>query len=536
MTYDACLHDRRYVGDDELKMNVRYESSQLRTQFKKMWQLYCPVGGCSASMGKSNQPFPHVRSLRKHLSSKHGAFLCMVCESSGKTFKCDLETFESKAALQRHRKTHPMCEFCNEHYLDDEELFAHLSEQHEVCNLCDEAHQYFESPATLAEHYSSAHHPCPRGCNAGLCAFRSKEGLQEHMLRAHASEMSRAERARLRQLDQIEFTFADSGAERVSAETADSRRSLGGGRGAFRGRLRGEPTNQVNVSSPSSFPPLRSSTTGNDNSSSGAGRGSSARVPSGRGAPPPSSASRAERQRQRLIAEREEREARNRAAAARDEQRRLKEQAKRDRAVEAEAGRQAAAAQSAAAARRAAPAATRVSREDYRARNKQMVARLKAALGGNTTKFKAFKLASKEYRNSDIDVDDYYGRFVSLFGTANANAVLPDLIATLPNPAKRQELANYHDSVLAASAATNQSTGSSSSWLARTAGGGGRSGGGRGRSAPSADSEFPALSSTASSSAAPSWPARNGGGWGSLAAGSGSGGNGRRSKVLLRYG
>jgi len=41
---------------------------------------------------------------------------------------------------------HPRCEFCNEHYLDNDELFKHMSMSHHTCHLCERSgvlHQYY---------------------------------------------------------------------------------------------------------------------------------------------------------------------------------------------------------------------------------------------------------------------------------------------------------------------------------------------------------------------------------------------------------
>merc|ERR1711916_320653 len=104
-----------------------------------------------------------------------------------------------------------------------------------------------------------------------------------------------------------------------------------------------------------------------------------------------------------------------------------------------------------------------ISAAEYKARNKALVGRLKKALGNDASSFSQFRNLSQLYRTSKIDVDQYYAQFVGLFGPANANRLLPDLIATLPNQEKRSELAAYHKSAIDTPSPSSSSNNNSNS-------------------------------------------------------------------------
>lgn len=37
----------------------------------------------------------------------------------------------------KSHRGHPLCEFCDERYLDRDELFRHLRKEHYFCHFCD---------------------------------------------------------------------------------------------------------------------------------------------------------------------------------------------------------------------------------------------------------------------------------------------------------------------------------------------------------------------------------------------------------------
>lgn len=45
----------------------------------------------------------------------------------------------------RSHRGHPLCEFCDERYMDSDELFRHLRRDHLFCHFCDADgfHQYY---------------------------------------------------------------------------------------------------------------------------------------------------------------------------------------------------------------------------------------------------------------------------------------------------------------------------------------------------------------------------------------------------------
>lgn len=60
---------------------------------------------------------------------------------------------------------HPLCEFCDQRYMDNDELYRHLRRDHLYCHFCDAdgKHQYYNSYDDLRNHYRDEHYLCEEG-------------------------------------------------------------------------------------------------------------------------------------------------------------------------------------------------------------------------------------------------------------------------------------------------------------------------------------------------------------------------------------
>lgn len=78
---------------------------------------------------------------------------------------------------------HPLCEFCEERFMDADELYRHLRKEHLYCHLCDAdgRNLYYASHSALAHHFRTEHYLCEEGECAGqhlTAVFRSEIDLK----------------------------------------------------------------------------------------------------------------------------------------------------------------------------------------------------------------------------------------------------------------------------------------------------------------------------------------------------------------------
>lgn len=78
---------------------------------------------------------------------------------------------------------HPLCEFCEERFMDADELYRHLRKEHLYCHLCDAdgRNLYYASHSALAHHFRTDHYLCEEGECAGqhlTAVFRSEIDLK----------------------------------------------------------------------------------------------------------------------------------------------------------------------------------------------------------------------------------------------------------------------------------------------------------------------------------------------------------------------
>ena len=105
---------------------------------------------------------------------------------------------------------HPLCEFCDERFFDDEALFKHLRKDHYFCHFCDaDGHQYFyaEYP-DLRRHFQKDHFLCeePECEEQKFVVFRTEIDLKSHRLERHGGLMSKSASKEARRVE-LEFSF-----------------------------------------------------------------------------------------------------------------------------------------------------------------------------------------------------------------------------------------------------------------------------------------------------------------------------------------
>ena len=146
-------------------------------------------------------------------------YFCDLCVTNLKVFTHERKFYNRKNLVEHRRngdpddtsfKGHPLCEFCDERFIDDEDLFKHLRKDHYFCHFCDaDGLQYFyaEYP-DLRRHFDKDHFLCqePECEEQKFVVFRTEIDLKGHRLDRHGGHMSKAASKEARKVD-LEFNF-----------------------------------------------------------------------------------------------------------------------------------------------------------------------------------------------------------------------------------------------------------------------------------------------------------------------------------------
>uniref|UniRef100_A0A803Y103 C2H2-type domain-containing protein n=2 Tax=Meleagris gallopavo TaxID=9103 RepID=A0A803Y103_MELGA len=165
------------------------------------------------------KPFNTFADLEQHMRKQHELFCCKLCVKHLKIFTYERKWYTRKD-LARHRihgdpddtshRGHPLCKFCDERYLDNDELLKHLRRDHYFCHFCDSdgAQEYYSDYEYLREHFREKHFLCEEGrCSTEQFthAFRTEIDYKAHKTACHSK--NRAEARQNRQID-LQFNYA----------------------------------------------------------------------------------------------------------------------------------------------------------------------------------------------------------------------------------------------------------------------------------------------------------------------------------------
>ncbi|KAH0546009.1 E3 ubiquitin-protein ligase ZNF598 [Cotesia glomerata] len=200
------LFDERY--------NIYFDDEEIQEEFTKLLAQVCTI--C-----EPKEVFSTFNSLKDHMRRKHELHYCDLCVENLKIFSFERRCY-SRADLAQHRrkgdkddkshKGHPLCEFCDCRYMDNDELFRHLRRDHLFCHFCDAdgLHQYYSSYEYLRDHFRSEHYLCEEGTCAAeqfTSVFRSDIDLKAHIATAHGKHLGKHAAKQARTLE-LEFAFA----------------------------------------------------------------------------------------------------------------------------------------------------------------------------------------------------------------------------------------------------------------------------------------------------------------------------------------
>ncbi|XP_049759790.1 E3 ubiquitin-protein ligase ZNF598 isoform X1 [Elephas maximus indicus] len=195
----------------EKKYDIYFADRKVFALYRQLLQHECPQ--CPTL-----PPFGLFGDLEQHMRRQHELFCCKLCLKHLKIFTYERKWY-SRKDLARHRmqgdpddtshRGHPLCKFCDERYLDNDELLKHLRRDHYFCHFCDAdgAQDYYSDYAYLREHFREKHFLCEEGrCSMEQFthAFRTEIDLKAHRTACHSR--SRAEARQNRQID-LQFSY-----------------------------------------------------------------------------------------------------------------------------------------------------------------------------------------------------------------------------------------------------------------------------------------------------------------------------------------
>lgn len=192
---------------------------------KAMCKLSCNV--CNKKNGGSRE-FNSVEQLKAHLFHRHSLFMCSLCLEGRKIFISEQKLY-NREQLTQHVRTgdsvvdgneserggftgHPMCEFCENPFYGDNELYLHMSTDHFTCHICQRQHpgqyEYFNNYDYLEIHFRQEHYLCEdEACLARkFIVFATEFELKRHNAMEHGGRMSRSKRSALLQIP-VSFQF-----------------------------------------------------------------------------------------------------------------------------------------------------------------------------------------------------------------------------------------------------------------------------------------------------------------------------------------
>ncbi|KAM4632367.1 E3 ubiquitin-protein ligase ZNF598 isoform 2-T2 [Discoglossus pictus] len=196
----------------EKKYDIFFSDGNVFAQYRHLLQHEC-------TLCPEVRPFHTFADLEHHLRKQHELFCCKLCVRHLKNFTYE-RTWYTRRDLARHRihgdpentshRGHPLCKFCDERYLDNDELLKHLRRDHYFCHFCDSdgAQEYYSDYPFLRDHFRDGHFLCEEGrCSTEQFthAFRTEIDYKAHKTTCHSK--NRAEARQNRQID-LQFNYA----------------------------------------------------------------------------------------------------------------------------------------------------------------------------------------------------------------------------------------------------------------------------------------------------------------------------------------
>uniref|UniRef100_A0A1B6LIS3 RING-type E3 ubiquitin transferase n=1 Tax=Graphocephala atropunctata TaxID=36148 RepID=A0A1B6LIS3_9HEMI len=211
------------------KFKIVFESTDTQHAYNTLLAHVC-------AKCPNRHAFQTFVNLREHVRKEHELYYCDLCVDNLKILTHERRCYTRKE-LATHRRVgdpdnrshrgHPLCEFCNLRFMDNDELYRHLRRDHLYCHFCDTdgLHQYYDTYHFLRNHFRDQHYLCEEGeCyeEKFTPVFRTEIDLKAHRALVHGRQMTKAA---VKQARTLELAFT------LKPRPRQTEQRRGGGRG-----------------------------------------------------------------------------------------------------------------------------------------------------------------------------------------------------------------------------------------------------------------------------------------------------------------
>ncbi|CAG0913962.1 unnamed protein product [Notodromas monacha] len=222
-SFDKEFKNKKFELFDK-EYGIGFEDGPCCDAYDKLLEFRCLI--CPSD--KRNTSFENFVGLQRHVNREHSRFFCDLCVKNLKLFNHELRTY-AREELTRHRtqgdpddtshRGHPLCKFCDERFLDNDELYRHVRRDHYFCHFCDSDESrggksiIFNNYQNLRQHFLTDHYLCEEGsCKEEkfVNAFSSELDLKAHKMKEHMGQASKAVAKQTRTLE-LEFSISRTG-------------------------------------------------------------------------------------------------------------------------------------------------------------------------------------------------------------------------------------------------------------------------------------------------------------------------------------
>ncbi len=218
------------------KLPISFESKEALEETVLLLRYNCPDANCEVAC-------TGWRDFKAHVRREHDRLVCQLCITNKKIFAHE-HTLHTAQSLAAHEKQeHKLCEYDRTLFYGDDELFAHMRDQHEQCHICkasgtpEERWKYYRDYNMLERHFRNAHWLCENGecLEKKFIVFESEVDFKAHQVQEHGNELSSRERREAMRIE-ANFSYDDTSSD---ARQGGAGRSGAGGR---KGKARAEAT------------------------------------------------------------------------------------------------------------------------------------------------------------------------------------------------------------------------------------------------------------------------------------------------------
>lgn len=238
---------------------IFFENKFCLDAFNKLLEHRCGI--CN----RDDTVFDVLEELEVHLKREHDMFLCELCVAHLKIFSSE-RRYYSRKELRRHKNSgdpenrshrgHPLCDLCNQRYMDEDDLLRHLRRDHFFCHICveDGPNEFYDTYDRLREHFRDKHFLCEEGAcrdEKFTSVFRTEIDWQAHFTRNHCTSKHDLKNARTIRLDlNIQRNSLNSASTTIGLQSTN--------RGDYR-RPRNNQASSTDDAPPIAAPPVSAS-------------------------------------------------------------------------------------------------------------------------------------------------------------------------------------------------------------------------------------------------------------------------------------